>query len=67
VISKYSWDSDTFVFTIYFRNKSAIQFFNFPLEVAEQFAHSLLKVIFIKRLMKNPTYPYNKVAKLTSD
>ena len=52
--------------TIHFRNKTAVQFFNIPLEVADQFAHSLVKVLLIKRLMKNPTYPYNKVAKPAS-
>ncbi|WP_353203038.1 KTSC domain-containing protein [Polynucleobacter sp.] len=63
VVSKYVWDSDLFLLTIHFRNKTVIQFFNFPHDIADQFARSPFKAVFIKRLKKNHTYPYNKIAK----
>jgi hypothetical protein len=43
-----------------------IQFFNFPHEVADQFARSPFKAAFIKRLKKNHTYPFNKISKPTT-
>jgi hypothetical protein len=66
-VSKYDWDSEMFVITIHFRNKTAIQFFNFPLEVADQFASSPFKVRFINKLKINHSHPYNMIAKPASD